>query len=138
MGKLHMLTGVYALIIELDTDVSVKVGALGKIAFKKGLYAYVGSAQANLLHRIKRHFSREKRLFWHIDYLLNNSAARIVKVFYKQADKSEECILAKLTSEIGEPIEGFGCSDCRCKSHLFHIDNYRLLEETMQTVHLET
>lgn len=133
-----MLKGVYTLIIELDADVSVKVGALGKLVFKKGLYAYVGSAQANLEHRIKRHFSREKRLFWHIDYLLNNSAARIVKVFYKQADKSGECTIAKLISERSGPIEGFGCSDCRCKSHLFRIADYRLLEETMQTVHVET
>lgn len=130
--------GVYALIVEIDADILVIVGALGKITFKKGLYAYVGSAQANLEHRIKRHLRREKPLFWHIDYLLNNNAARIVKVFYKQADKSGECVLAKLISEKGEPIEGFGCSDCRCKSHLFRIDNYRLLEETMQTVHLET
>jgi len=132
------LKGVYALIIQLDKDACVNVGALGKLTFKKGLYAYVGSAQVNLEHRIKRHLRKEKRLFWHIDYLLNNSAARIVKVLYKQADKTEECTLAEVIGERGKPIDGFGCSDCRCKSHLFHISDYRFVKEIMQTVHAET
>ncbi|MCX8154078.1 MAG: GIY-YIG nuclease family protein [Candidatus Bathyarchaeota archaeon] len=138
MERLQVFKGIYALIIELDSDVCLNVGALGELKFKKGLYAYVGSAQANLLYRIKRHFRREKRLFWHIDYLLSNNAARIIKVLFKQTDKSGECALATFFSERGEPIPGFGCSDCRCKSHLFHITDYHMLDETMQTVHFET
>ncbi len=132
------MKGVYTLIIQLDKDTCVNVGALGKLTFKKGLYVYVGSAQANLGHRIKRHLGKEKRLFWHIDYLLTNSTARIIKVFYKQADKTEECDLAKAISERGKPVDGFGCSDCHCKSHLFHISDYRFLQEIMETVHTET
>jgi Uri superfamily endonuclease len=126
------------LIIQVDKDTGVTVGALGKLTFEKGLYAYVGSAQANLEQRIKRHLRKEKRLFWHIDYLLNDSAARIVKVLYKQADKTEECDLAKTIGKRGEPVNGFGCSDCRCKSHLFRIGDYRFLPESMQVVHVET
>ena len=126
------------LIIQVDKKVDVNVGALGKITFEKGLYAYVGSAQTNLEQRIKRHLAKEKRLFWHIDYLLNDSAARIVKVLYKQADKAEECDLAKVIGERGEPVDDFGCSDCSCKSHLFRIGDYRLLQESMQVVHVET
>ncbi len=126
------------LIIQVDENVDVNVGALGKLTFEKALYAYVGSAQANLKQRIKRHLGKEKRLFWHIDYLLNENAARIVKVLYKQADKTEECDLAKAIGEIGEPIGGFGCSDCSCKSHLFRIVDYCFLQESMQVVHVET
>jgi Uri superfamily endonuclease len=126
------------LIIQVDKKVDVNVGALGKLTFEKGIYAYVGSAQANLEQRIKRHLAKEKRLFWHIDYLLNDSAARIAKVLYKQADKTEECNLAKAISEIGKPVDGFGCSDCSCKSHLFHIGDYRFLQESMRVVHVET
>jgi len=73
--------GVYVLIISLAKDVNVKVGALGKIDFKKGTYAYVGSAQTNLLKRVERHLRKAKRRFWHIDYLLCNSNAKILKVF---------------------------------------------------------
>lgn len=136
--QLDMLKGVYALIIQLDKVACVNVGALGKLTFKKGLYVYVGSAQTNLEHRIKRHLGKEKRLFWHIDYLLNSSAARIIKVFHKQSDKTEECALAKAISEKGEPVVGFGCSDCHCRSHLFQIGDYRFLQEIMETVHTET
>ncbi|MEM2130047.1 MAG: GIY-YIG nuclease family protein [Candidatus Bathyarchaeia archaeon] len=133
-----MLKGIYALIIQLDTDISLDVGALGNLPFKKGLYAYVGSAQANLEHRIKRHFRKEKHLFWHIDYLLDKSSARIIKVFYKEAAKSGECLLAQELSKRGAPVAGFGCSDCHCKSHLLYINDYRFLQETMQTVRLGT
>jgi Uri superfamily endonuclease len=89
------------------------------------LYAYVGSAQTNLEQRVKRHLKREKRLFWHIDYLLDNNAAEIVKVLYKEGDKTEECKTATRIGENGTPIAGFGCSDCNCKSHLFHIKSLK-------------
>ena len=126
------------LIIQVDKKVDVNVGALGKLTFEKGFYAYVGSAQTNLEQRIKRHLAKEKRLFWHIDYLLNDSAARIVKVLYKQADRTEECEIAKVIGERGESVDGFGCSDCSCKSHLFRIGDYRFLQESMRVVHVET
>jgi Uri superfamily endonuclease len=132
------LKGVYVLIIQVDKHTGVTVGALGKLTFEKGLYAYVGSAQANLEQRIKRHLAKEKRLFWHIDYLLKDSVARIVKVLYKQADRIEECNLAKAIGEKGESVDGFGCSDCSCKSHLFRIGDYRFLQESMRVVHVET
>jgi len=126
--------GIYVLIIQVGKDINVHVGALGKIAFKKGVYAYVGSAQTNLEQRVKRHLRSEKRKFWHIDYLLDDDAAKIVKVFFKKAAKSEECKTAKNIGKKGEPIAHFGCSDCNCESHLFHIENYRFMQETMLNV----
>ena len=126
------MKGIYVLIIQVSEDINVDVGAVGKITFKKGLYAYVGSAQINLEKRIGRHFRKEKRKFWHVDYLLDNDAAKIAKVFFKNANKTEECETAKIIGESAEPIVGFGCSDCNCKSHLFHICDYSFLQETMQ------
>jgi Uri superfamily endonuclease len=130
--------GIYVLIIQVGKDISVDVGALGKTAFTEGLYAYVGSAQTNMEQRVKRHLRSEKRKFWHIDYLLDNPAAKIVKVFFKEADKAEECKTANVIGERSNPIAGFGCSDCNCKSHLFHVENYRFIQETMQVFPKET
>jgi Uri superfamily endonuclease len=129
---LNALKGVYVLIIQVGWDTDVDVGALGRIAFTKGLYAYVGSAQTNLEQRIKRHLRSEKRKFWHIDYLLDSDAAKVVKVLHKEADKTRECAVAKTLSEKGKTINGFGCSDCNCKSHLFQITDYEFLLSSMQ------
>ena len=125
------MKGIYVLIIRVAEDISVDVGALGKRVFPKGLYAYVGSAQTNLEQRVKRHLRSEKRKFWHIDYLLDNPAAKIIKVFFKEAEKAEECEIAKFFGERSESVAGFGCSDCNCISHLFHIEKYKFLQETM-------
>lgn len=125
------MKGIYVLIIQVSGDVAVQVGALGKLTFKKGVYAYVGSAQNNLEKRVRRHLTKEKRLFWHIDYLLDNDAAKVIAVFHKQADKAEECAVAKATGEKGAAIAGFGASDCNCKSHLHRIEDCGLSQEFM-------
>jgi len=126
--------GVYVLIIQVDKDVGVNVGALGNLWFEKGVYAYVGSAQTNLEKRINRHLRKNKRKFWHIDYLLDNDAARIAKVFFKEANKAEECKIAKVIGARGESMGGFGCSDCKCKSHLYQVKDYGFLRENMRAL----
>ncbi|MCJ7762059.1 GIY-YIG nuclease family protein [Candidatus Bathyarchaeota archaeon] len=118
------MKGIYVLIIQVSSGVAAQVGALGKLTFKKGLYAYVGSAQNNLEKRVRRHLTKEKRKFWHIDYLLCTDVAKVIAVFHKQADKAEECAVAKAIGERGEAVAGFGSSDCTCKSHLFRIEDY--------------
>jgi Uri superfamily endonuclease len=83
---------------------------------------------------VKRHLRKEKRKFWHVDYLLNDDATKVVKVFHRQADKTEECVIAKVIGERGEPIDDFGSSDCNCKSHLFRIKDYEFLQESMHVL----
>jgi len=117
--------GIYVLVVSVDGDTKVNVGALGNTFFKKGLYAYVGSAQKNLKKRIDRHLRKEKRSFWHIDYLLRD-VGRVVEVFWKEAEKSEECRVAKELGKTGVPILNFGCSDCSCVSHLFMLGDLNL------------
>lgn len=114
------------------------MGAKSRLSFRKGLYAYVGSAQNNLEQRVKRHLRKEKRKFWHVDYLLANDAAKIIEVFQKQADKPEECMIAKAISLRSEPVDGFGSSDCSCKSHLFHLEDYGFLRDFMQVLDMKT
>jgi Uri superfamily endonuclease len=122
--------GVYVLIVSVGKDIRVNVGGLGSIFFEKGLYAYVGSAQNGLERRIERHLRKAKKKFWHIDYLLDDDV-RVVKVFCKEAEKSEECRIAGKLGEVGVPIVNFGCSDCGCVSHLFRINDYGFLRDFM-------
>jgi Uri superfamily endonuclease len=128
------MKGVYCIIIEVKKDSIVKIGALGRIKFRKGLYCYVGSALNSLEKRIKRHLSKSKKLHWHIDYLLKNKNTEVKKVFYKESGKKEECRVASFVSKnsIGQ-IKNFGCSDCKCKSHLFVIKNFNFLNEKLKS-----
>lgn len=123
------MKGVYVLNISVSRNIKPEIGALGKISFEKGLYTYVGSAQNNLEKRVARHLSRDKKLRWHIDYLLDSGASRITKVFYKEAGKTEECRLARALGQTEIPVPRFGCSDCRCSSHLFKLDNINNIEK---------
>ena len=119
------MKGIYCLIIKIKKNIKVKVGYLGFLKFKKGNYVYVGSAQNNIGKRIERHLRKIKNKFWHIDYLLANKNVKIEKVFYKRAGKKEECKIACFLSKIEESIKKFGCSDCKCVSHLFKLKNLR-------------
>jgi len=128
--------GVYVLVISVGKGFRVNVGVLGSIFFEKGLYAYVGSAQNGLERRVQRHLRKTKKKFWHIDYLLDDDAVRIVKVFCKEAEKSEECKIARKLSERGIAVKRFGCSDCGCVSHLFRVNDYDFLRDFMSDMHL--
>ena len=133
-----MLKGIYVLIIRLNNDAVLRIGALGEVPLMAGVYAYVGSAQTNLEQRVKRHLRKDKRLFWHIDYLLDSDHAKVIKIFYRQADKRGECMVANEICAKGEPVNGFGCSDCNCISHLFRIDEAKFLCDSMQEISMET
>jgi len=53
--------GAYILFIFLAKKQNIRVGALGKIAFSPGWYAYVGSAMGGLRARIYRHLKQDKK-----------------------------------------------------------------------------
>jgi len=126
-----MTKGIYILVVSVSKDINVNVGALGSVNFEKGVYAYVGSAQNNLEKRIERHLRKTKQKFWHIDYLLDDANVEVLKVFYENAGKSEECKVANKIGERCVPTKGFGSSDCKCKSHLFKLKDYQFLSEFM-------
>ena len=116
------MKGIYFLIISISKGSTVKIGALGSILFEKGSYVYVGSAMNGLENRINRHLREEKKMHWHIDYLLASENAKIARVFVKEtSDKKEECRIAGKIAKIGTPVQDFGCGDCRCTTHLFRI-----------------
>jgi len=113
--------GTYALLIALSKETSIAVGRLGLFTFPPGYYLYVGSAQSGLYPRVKRHLKGEKRLRWHIDYLLES--AQVVEVWYAPGGESQECFWCQIAHEMPQsaiPAKGFGSSDCRCPSHLIY------------------
>jgi Uri superfamily endonuclease len=124
--------GIYILIIRISKPIRPKVGALGEIVFPTGLYAYVGSAQNSLESRVRRHLRKEKRLFWHIDYLLSERVAEVVEVYCLEGDKTCECQTAQLLAKHAVPVPRFGCSDCQCTSHLFCSDSFGFLNSQMK------
>lgn len=112
------MKGSYLLLLELKENKTLQVGANNKISFNKGFYVYVGSALNGLEQRIQRHLRRQKKIHWHIDYLLQY--AKIKDVFYKESDTRSECDIAQQFDKKLVQVPCFGCSDCTCQSHLFH------------------
>lgn len=86
--------------------------------------------------RVARHLRRHKSLFWHIDYLLSDEHARVLEVHFKDAPRGDECKIAQLIRGAGEPVYGFGSSDCRCVSHLFKIMDYGGLRSLIKSLGL--
>lgn len=107
---------VYQLDIVLAADSLIAVGRLGEFLFPAGRYVYTGSARRNLAARINRHLSRDKRLRWHIDYLLMAELAEVVGV---RLFEDGECAVNQATAGV-IVAPGFGATDCRsgCGSHL--------------------
>lgn len=110
--------GTYIIILYVDTDKQIQIGKLGRFTFKKGFYAYVGSAfgPGGLKSRITHHVAPKKRYHWHIDYL--NPAVKEVWVS-GQGERLEHEWAEALGESASDKIPGFGCSDCSCDSHLF-------------------
>lgn len=111
----------YLLQIYLKKQKHIKIGKLGTFRFKKGNYAYVGSAKTNMTKRIARHLRKKKKKFWHIDYLLQY--AEVKKVW--TSDLPEKRIAELVSEKMTAPILGFGSSDVKSKSHLFYYKRAR-------------
>lgn len=109
----------YQLEIVLAAPARIAVGRMGVYEFPAGRYIYTGSAKRSLEARIARHLRRDKRLHWHIDYLLASPSASV-----RQVHRSglAECTLNQQTAGT-LLVAGFGASDCRqgCGSHLKYL-----------------
>ena len=110
--------GSYILVLDLEKDARLETGRLGTFEFPAGLYLYSGSALNGLEARIRRHLRRDKKLYWHIDYL--TTVAPVVEVWWVADGVRWECRWAEaIMGQSGQVVaRGFGSSDCRCPSHL--------------------
>lgn len=115
--------GTYTLIIRVLDPLYIRVGRLGNVRFDVGVYTYTGSAlsrKLGLYHRVSRHLNSVKRVKWHIDHLLNSDGVSVSAICVSHSLFRFECSVAERIMGVlgGIPINGFGCSDCNCKSHL--------------------
>ncbi|WP_407454856.1 GIY-YIG nuclease family protein [Methanobrevibacter sp.] len=128
------MKGCYCLIININDEKTIKIGKkLGKTTFKKGYYVYVGSAMNSLSARINRHLSNEKKLHWHVDYLLKN--ANITDVIYNESNLKIECELSQYLAAKTNGIKDFGSSDCECESHLYYFKNRKDAIENVENAY---
>jgi Uri superfamily endonuclease len=125
--------GVYCLCIDVSDDLCLQIGALGLVDISNGRYVYVGSALNGIDSRVLRHIKTSKGIYnaihWHIDYLLREEGVNVEAVFVRLSEEKIECEIADKVSHHGSSIKGFGCSDCRCSSHLFRVKNYTFLPD---------
>ncbi|MBP3791220.1 MAG: GIY-YIG nuclease family protein [Methanobrevibacter sp.] len=128
------MKGCYCLIIKLDHTCEIKIGKrLGKLKFEDGHYVYVGSALNSLTARLNRHISNEKKMHWHVDYLLKKS--EITDIIYNESTKKIECNLSQYLSQNSKGVKNFGCSDCDCESHLYYFKNRSEAIEQVQNAY---
>ncbi|MDP6499542.1 MAG: GIY-YIG nuclease family protein [Candidatus Marinimicrobia bacterium] len=118
-------SGVYQLRISVGKTCSILIGKLGNFTFPAGQYVYTGRAKKNLSQRIDRHKKRDKKCFWHIDYLLTAENAQLENITIISENFSNECSENKKLLQGNALIvaAGFGASDCKnnCGAHLLYL-----------------
>ncbi|AMM54095.1 GIY-YIG nuclease family protein [Pyrococcus kukulkanii] len=129
------MKGSYILLLYLPQNVEIKTKAK-MFALKRGYYAYVGSAMNSLEKRVKRHFKKEKKLHWHIDYL--TVRAKLLKAYLIPSNVKLEEELSMEMAKIGRVIKGFGASDLKVPGNLFYFnyDPEYLIEELLRSLRL--
>ena len=58
---------------------------------------------------------------WHIDYILPH--CEFVGAVMSLLPRDMECVVATSLSKFMDSVQGFGCSDCSCVSHLHYSTN---------------
>jgi Uri superfamily endonuclease len=118
-------SGSYQIHIVITRNRKIKVGAIGEFLFTKGSYIYTGSAMKNLRQRIERHSRKEKKIRWHIDYLLKDKFVKIEKIMVYPSREKEECLRNMQLLNSGDYeiiVPHFGASDCKnCPAHLLKL-----------------
>lgn len=109
--------GAYLLVLQNPREQYITVGSLGRTLFREGYYVYAGSGKNNVFTRISRHRGIQRKKHWHIDYIKRDIKI-ITDIPFVTGDDIECSLGAKMAALGGEPVPGFGSSDCRCLSHL--------------------
>ncbi len=113
--------GTYVLVLRADSPARIRVGCRGILNVDRCFYLYVGSAfgPGGVSARVLRHCRKTKALRWHIDYL--RSVTTPLEAWCGYGSRELEHRWAQVFSATREvsSVPDFGCSDCKCESHLF-------------------
>lgn len=130
--------GIYTIILSMPEERQIKVGSLGVMDFAGGFYSYTGSARGfGGLKRVDRHIQVSEGIRttrrWHIDYLLPHASFQ--EVFVTKTSLDLECRIATSIGKRLMPMPGFGCTDCRCISHLYYSKDPAEMREAAAFAH---
>jgi len=122
----HLLNpqkGTYLLVLEANTINTIQIGKIGSMQVNRGFYYYVGSAfgPGGLRARVGRHLKTVKNTRWHIDYL--RGVTNISEVWISEDPLHLEAVWVKRLERqkaLIRPMDRFGSSDSRSRSHLFY------------------
>ena len=123
------MKGSYILLIKLPEAQTIPIGSLSDIHFPRGDYAYVGSALGGIKARLNRHLNPNKKLHWHIDYLLKK--AFITDIIIGESKDRVECAIVQALGTQFHSVRGFGSSDCHCPSHLLYATKGRQMKSAI-------
>jgi Uri superfamily endonuclease len=126
--------GVYALLIQVPKQETIRIGRLGPVSFGQGVHVYIGSALNSLEGRVSRHFRTEKQKHWHVDFLLGGTGVKLLEVASRRTRREIECTMSRAVQKRAlSSTRRFGCSDCKCDSHLHYVRTlqraYKVLAE---------
>ena len=132
-----MTGGTYTLVLSVPEAATLEVGALGTQSFPAGGYAYTGSALGSGgFSRVDRHrrvaAGDHDVRHWHVDYLLGHAPV-IIEEVVRTVGADVECAVADRLP--AGPVDGFGASDCGCRSHLAFDDDVATMHETVRDAH---
>ena len=118
--------GIYILVFKIVHSLLIDIRRF-KWLLKPGFYLYFGSAlgktSTSLEKRLARHFTNQKKIFWHIDYITSHSDVKMINAYYTTTTGITECsALQEFVQNFHdtEIIPKFGSSDCKakCGGHL--------------------
>ncbi|PLX68594.1 MAG: DUF123 domain-containing protein [Denitrovibrio sp.] len=116
--------GVYVLFLRCTRERIIRVGSIGELRTKAGIYAYVGSAYGGggIKSRLGRHLKTAKKCRWHIDYIRRFMSFHSAWYTLESADIEHKIAEEFIRMDTEIPMKGFGSSDCKCHSHLFFME----------------
>ncbi len=135
------MKGIYVLLLNVEKKIKAHIGRLGQNCFEQGLYLYVGSAlgagSTSLEYRLKRHATKNKKKFWHIDYFTSQPCVKLLEAFYFKSQIKVECeirkiLLEKLGGKVAHP--SFGSTDCRCGGHLIYLNKFGSKDQVIEKI----
>jgi Uri superfamily endonuclease len=132
-----MTGGTYTLLVALPEPITAEIGALGTHAFPAGAYAYTGSALGSGgFARVDRHrrvaAGDHDTRHWHVDYLTGHPATELVAVVTSPGVDAECAVAGRLPEG---PVDGFGASDCGCRSHLAAGEDVESARRAVEAAH---